>query len=261
MYILVYLRSTLFMFCYVLATMLYGLLALPLSFLLPLNWRHRILISWCTLVIFLLRLICGARYRITGLENLYKTPGPKVILCKHQSTWETLKLQSLFWPTSTILKRELLAIPIFGWGLRALRPIAINRSNPREALRAVKTQGLKRLESGLNLVLFPEGTRMRPGQRGKYARSGPDIAIAAGADILPVAVNAGHCWPASSWLKYPGEIEVVIGQPIPVAGQTSRALITQVEEWIENELERIEGYPAVPIATQSDTEASVAVSD
>lgn len=258
---LVYLRSALFRCSFVLTTMLYGLLALPISFLLPVDWRHRILISWCSVVIFLLRLICGARYRISGLENLHKTPGPKVILCKHQSTWETLKLQSLFWPTSTILKRELLAIPLFGWGLRALRPIAINRRNPREALRAVKTQGLQRLSSGLNLLLFPEGTRTRPGQRGKYARSGPDIAIAAGADILPVAVNAGHCWPASSWLKYPGEIQVVIGEPIPVAGKTSRELIVQVEHWIEQELERIEGYPAVAISAPVDSETSAALTD
>lgn len=149
-------------------------------------------------------------------------------------------LQGLCWPCSTILKKELLNIPFFGWGLRCLQPVAIDRSNPREALKQVKVQGMARLQNNLNLLLFPEGTRVAPGERGKYARSGTDIAVTAGVDVIPVAVNAGHCWPIKDWRRYPGLVTVVIGEPLPTKGRTSRELIEHVEQWIESELVKIE---------------------
>lgn len=237
------LRSTTFAVGYLFTGFVYGLLSLFLWVLPPLV-RHRILISWCWLIVNWVRLVCGIRYEIRGLENMHKVAGPKVVLSKHQSTWETLALQHLCFPASTILKRELLNIPFFGWGLRCLQPIGIDRDNPRDALRQVKIQGVQRLQAGLNVLLFPEGTRVAPGTRGKYARSGPEIAIESGAPIVPVAVNAGHCWPPKSWMRYPGVITVVFGEPIDPAGRTSRELITQVENWIEGELERLEGTPA-----------------
>ena len=232
------LRSALFATGYISSGFLYGFFSLFIFYLPPLV-RHRILISWCWLTVLWLRLICGVRFEIRGLENMHKTPGPKVVLAKHQSTWETLALQSLCFPASTILKRELLKIPFFGWGLRCLQPIGIDRENPRDALRQVKTQGVRRLAANLNVLLFPEGTRVAPGERGKYARSGPEIAIEAGADIVPVAVNAGYCWPAKSWLRYSGLVTVVFGEPIAPSGRTSRELITEVEDWIETELARL----------------------
>lgn len=236
---LVTIRSALFVLGYAITTFIYGTLAL-LLIVSPARFRHRVLISWCVLVIWWLRISCGVRYQIIGLQNLEKTSHPVVILSKHQSTWETLKLQSVFWPASTILKKELLSIPFFGWGLRGLEPIAIDRSNPRAALKQVKQEGIERLQQGMNLLLFPEGTRMAPGDRGKYARSGPEIAIAAGANVIPVAVNAGRCWPANTVRKYPGLVTVSVGEPILTAGKTSREIVEQVEFWIENELERIE---------------------
>lgn len=232
------LRSILFTIGYLFTGFVYGFLSLFL-WLLPPMVRHRILISWCWLIVNWVRISCGVRYEIHGLDNMRKAAGPKVVLAKHQSTWETLALQYLCFPASTILKRELLNIPFFGWGLRCLQPIGIDRENPRDALRQVKIQGVKRLQSGLNVLLFPEGTRVAPGARGKYARSGPEIALEAGALIVPVAVNAGYCWPAKSGIRYPGVVTVVFGEPIDPAGRTSRELITQVETWIEAELERL----------------------
>ena len=232
------LRSAIFAVGYLGLGFIYGLFSLFIFYLPPLV-RHRILISWCWLIVLWLRLICGVRYEIRGLENLHKISGPKIVLSKHQSTWETLALQHLCFPASTILKRELLKIPFFGWGLRCLQPIAIDRDNPRDALRQVKIQGVQRLASGLNLLLFPEGTRVAPGERGKYARSGPEIAIESGVSIIPVAVNAGYCWPAKSWKRYPGLVTVVFGEPIKPEGHTSRELITQVESWIENQLQQL----------------------
>lgn len=245
---LLFFRSVLFAVGYGVATIVYGTMGVLLALILPAKWGHSLLISWCKVVIVWLRITCGVRYRIIGLDNFQKTPGPKVVLSKHQSAWETLMLQSVFRPTSTILKKELLSIPFFGWGLRRLQPIAIDRSNPRQALREVKAQGLDRLARGLNLLLFPEGTRVAPGTRGKYARSGPDIAVAAEVDVIPVALNAGHCWPPKSFIKRPGLITVVVGEPISTQNKTSRMVIEEVEAWIEGELEVIEGRAASPSA-------------
>lgn len=236
---LVTLRSALFFLGYSISTIIYGTCALVVWVLPPLM-RHRFYISWCWFIIYWLRFCCGVRFKIIGQEHLHQGDGPKVVLSKHQSAWETLMLQGLCWPCSTILKKELLNIPFFGWGLRCLQPIAIDRSNPRDALKQVKLQGIARLQDNLNLLLFPEGTRMAPGERGKYARSGTDIAINAGVDIVPVAVNAGHCWPINDWRRYPGLITVAIGEPIATEGRTSRELIEEVEQWIEGELVKIE---------------------
>jgi 1-acyl-sn-glycerol-3-phosphate acyltransferase len=238
------LRSAIFTIGYALTAMIYGICSIIIVFLSQMA-RHRILISWCYLMVLWLRVTCGVRYEIRGLENLQKTAGPKVFLSKHQSTWETLALQYWCFPASTILKRELLNIPFFGWGLRCLQPIAIDRTNPRDALRQVRSQGVQRLQEGLNVLLFPEGTRVAPGTRGKYARSGPEIAMEAGVPIIPVAVNGGHCWPAKTWLRHPGVVTVIFGEPIDPTDRTSRSLIVEVENWIEERMAEL-GEPSVP---------------
>ncbi|WP_246434584.1 lysophospholipid acyltransferase family protein [Teredinibacter haidensis] len=227
------LRSFLFSVLYNLSGALYGIVSV-LLLPLPLKTRHKIIVSWTHLVVFLVRVICGIRYQVIGTEYLPTKDKPVIVLSKHQSTWETLFLQGLFWPASTVLKRELLRIPFFGWGLAALRPIAIDRSNPRLALKQVKEKSLRRINSGYNILLFPEGTRIPPGERGRYARSGADIAVATGIDIVPVAVNSGLFWPTKKLVKQPGCISVVIGPPISPQGKTSKALIEEVESWIES---------------------------
>lgn len=226
-------RTSIFVAVCTVLTVLYGTASLLLGGLSQVT-RHRIIISWCRLVIALARWICGVKYEVIGRENLKGLDAPIVVLSKHQSTWETLYLQILFFPASTILKKQLLDIPFFGWGLRGLRPIAIDRDNPRDALRQVKAGGIKGIEDGLNIILFPEGTRMEAGERGKYARSGAEIAINSGAKIIPIAMNAGLYWPNKSFKKYPGTIQLVIGQAIESADKTSRDLTGEVETWIES---------------------------
>ncbi len=236
---MVYIRSAIFSVSYFCCTISYGTLSI-LTWLLPARTRHILVASWANLVIFLLSIICGVKYRVEGKDNIPKPDQPAIILAKHQSTWETLYLQSAFLPASTILKKELLNIPFFGWGLRALRPIAIDRSNPRRALKEVKKQGAERLSSGLNVILFPEGTRMNLGERGKYARSGADIAVASKVNIVPVAINSGICWPANEkFLKYPGTINVIIGEPISTENKNSKQLTAEVEEWIEGKMSKL----------------------
>lgn len=233
-----YLRSGIFSTLYFCTGILYGLLSVMLL-VLPIRPRHKIIISWTRLSVILLRWICGVKYELKGAENLHKVAWPVVIMAKHQSTWETLFLQGLFWPASTVLKKELIQLPFFGWGLRALVPIAIDRSNPREALRAVKEKGLNRLKHQYNVLLFPEGTRIPLGQKGKYARSGADIAIESGVSVIPIAHNAGRFWPTGEFVKKPGTITVVVGEPISPEGKTSKEIIQQVENWIETTVETL----------------------
>ena len=236
------LRTSIFYLGYVPVSIGYGIFAIPL-YLLPKRHRHRIMNSWCHLVVQWLRLTCGVRFRIEGLSHLRELQRPAVVLSKHQSTWETYCLQWLCWPAATVLKQELLKLPFFGWGLRHFSPIAIDRDNPRAALRQVREQSEARLASGLNVLLFPEGTRAAVGTRGRYARSGPEIALATGAPMLPVAVNAGHLWAPGTFIKYPGEVSVVFGAPMDPAGKTSRELINAVETWIETRMALLDGAP------------------
>ncbi len=234
-----FIRSCIFGIGYFLLTVSYGTVSL-LTWLLPPLVRHKVVTSWTTVVIYWLRFSCGVRYQVLGKENIDNVKTPCVVLSKHQSAWETLFLQTLFWPASTILKKELLNIPFFGWGLRALNPIAIDRSNPREALRQVKREGTIRLEKGLNLILFPEGTRMAPGEKGTYARSGADIASGAEADILPVALDAAKCWPSNRFVKYPGLITVSVGPKIETRNKSNKEIMQEVETWIESEMLKLQ---------------------
>lgn len=232
-------RTFIFYIFYVLLTIIYGATTLVI-WALPTLWAHKFITSWTWIIIFLIKTICGVRYEIKGKHNIPWDKKPFVVLAKHQSSWETLFLQGLFWPSSTVMKKELLKIPFFGWGLRSMQPITINRTQPREALKQVKAQGAQRLQENYNIILFPEGTRVAPGEKGKYARSGADIAAQSNVPIIPVALNSGHCWSRHTSIKRPGLITVSLGEPIYPEGKNSKALIAEVEQWIEAEMAVIE---------------------
>lgn len=240
-----YIRSIVFYLGYAVASAIVGLAALVL-WVFPFHIRYNLVILWNHSVLWSAKNIGGINFRVTGLENIPREE-PYVVLCKHQSTWETVFTQVYFKPTSTILKKSLLRIPFFGWGLALLRPIAIDRENPRQAMRIIHREGVARLKEGINVVVFPEGTRTRAGEAGNYARGGAGIACSAGAPIVPVAHNAGYFWPASKLLKTPGTIDVVIGKPIPTENRNSKELTAEVKEWIEAEIARMptaQGYSA-----------------
>jgi 1-acyl-sn-glycerol-3-phosphate acyltransferase len=177
------------------------------------------------------------RWQVEGLDRL--PPRPYVIVAKHQSQWETFFLQLPFAPNSTILKQELLKIPVFGWGLSSVKPIAIDRSQRREALKQILEQGTARLQEGLNVLIFPEGTRTDPGHVGRYARGGADLACKAHVPVVPVAHNAGEYWPGKRFLKFPGTVQVVVGEPLQSDTLEGRALMNQAADWIEVEVNRI----------------------
>jgi 1-acyl-sn-glycerol-3-phosphate acyltransferase len=168
-------RSLLFYLVYIPLVGFFGLFSGTLGWLLPFRWRQHVVAMGNYMMLGWFGLACGVRFQVTGLENI--PARPFVALSKHQSGWETYYLQAILRPVCTILKRELLRYPFFGWGLAAMRPIAIDRSNPREALRQVMKQGQLRINEGNNVVIYPEGTRTDPGQVGNYGRSGAALAI------------------------------------------------------------------------------------
>jgi 1-acyl-sn-glycerol-3-phosphate acyltransferase len=179
--------------------------------------------------------LCGLRYRATGLEHLPQ--GPCVFLCKHQSTWETIALRGLLPPAQAwILKRELLWVPFFGWGLAAFRPIAIDRKAGRRAVRQVLEDGQKWLARGRCVVVFPEGTRVAPGTRHRYGVGGALLAERAGAPVVPIAHNAGVFWRRREFRKHPGTIDLVIGEAFSTEGMTAAEINRRAEDWIETQV-------------------------
>lgn len=224
------LRSLSFLLLQILLTVPFALLAL-LAAPLPRLPRYRFITLWGWVVMRLARRVLGIRYRVVGLENL--PANPAVVLAKHQSAWETIAFQQIFPPLSFVLKQSLLRIPFFGWGLALFSPIAIDRAAVREALKQIETRGRERLAQGFWVLVFPEGTRMAFGQKGEYQIGGAWLAVKAGVPVVPVAHNAGRCWPKNAFIKRPGEITVVIGPPIPTQGRKASEVLAETEKWIE----------------------------
>jgi len=231
----VILRSCLFALIQILITPPFAIIAL-LSFPLSPLTRYRIITAWSRLLVRAAKEICGIRYRIIGTDNLPQRPC--VILAKHQSAWETLAFPVLFPPQVMVVKRELLRIPFFGWGLAMLSPIAIDRGTAR-AVRQMIEQGKDRLARGFWITVFPEGTRVAPGMRGNYRIGGGAIAAQASVPVVPIAHNAGYCWGRAAFLKYPGTITVSVGPAIDSRDMKAEALTRQAENWIEAEVPRL----------------------
>lgn len=230
-------RAVLFYLLIVIALFPVSLILTPLGVLFSFTTRYQMITSWNRCALWCLKLCCGIRHSVHGADNIPEQPF--VVMAKHQSAWETIYLQTLFTPLSTILKRELLLIPFFGWGLAMLKPIAIKRSSPKGAIRQVQTQGVTRLKEGISVLVFPEGTRTHFGQVGRYARGGAHLAIDANVPILPLAHNAGKYWPKKGFLKHPGVIQVEIGEPILCEGRTAAELTDLCQEWIESTIARM----------------------
>ena len=237
------LRSSLFALFQLVTTPFFAIVGL-LLFPLPLTARYRFISTWSRLMLAGAESILGIRYRVLGAENL--PPPPFFVLAKHQSAWETLAFQVIFPPQVWVVKRELLWIPFFGWGLAMLAPIAIDRASGPRALKQLLEQGRERLARRFCIVIFPEGTRVAPGSRGKYQVGGAWLAVKTATPVLPVAHNAGELWRRRAFVKRPGVVTVSIGAPIDTRQLTPEALIRRVEDWIEREMQRIgnQGTPA-----------------
>lgn len=231
------LRSTLYLLFLILTVIPYSFACL-LWAPLPLRWRYRLTVGWPRLAVWGGKVIAGMRWQVKGRENL--PDAPVVVLSKHQSAWETLYLPA-YLPREAcfVYKRELHRIPFFGWGLALLRMIPIDRSKGRDAFDQVVRLGQQRLDEGRWPLLFPEGTRIAPGKSGRYKMGGALLATRTGVPIVPIAHNAGECWPKNSFLKRPGLITVSIGPPIETAGLSAEEVNRKVQDWIENEMRQL----------------------
>lgn len=233
--------SSLFMLGQASSTVVFALLALAIA---PLPYRTRFdtITLWTRFNLWWLSTCCDLRHEILGRENIPAEPG--VLLCKHESAWETMALQTLFRPQSWVLKRELLWIPFFGWGLALLKPIAIDRNAGRNAVGDLIRQGRQRLADGAWVVVFPEGTRVPPGETRPYQKGGAVLAKRAGATVTPIAHNAGDFWRRNSFLKYPGTIQLWVGPAINTDAITTDEVNRQAKAWIRDAVELIRSKPA-----------------
>jgi 1-acyl-sn-glycerol-3-phosphate acyltransferase len=227
------LRSTLFALLQTVLTILFTLVAFA-SFPFSPHTRYRMITGYNHSVIWLARWILGIRYVVRGREHLPATPA--VILSKHQSAWETVAFLFLFPPVAAVIKQELLNVPFFGWAFRMLSPIAINRSAGREALKQIVAQGRDKLAQGFWVLVFPEGTRVAAGEKGRYGIGGGWLAAETGTPVVPVAHNAGEVWPKDAFIKCPGTITVSIGPVISSNGKSAADITRETEAWIEAEM-------------------------
>ena len=202
-----------------------------LAALLPYKPRYHLIAGWAYMMRWWLKVTCNLTHRVSGMENLPSEP--HVMLAKHQSAWETIMFQTIFPPQAWVLKKELLKIPLFGWGLMASRPIAIDRSQNRKALDILVKQGTEKLAEGRSILIFPEGHRMAPGESGKYNPGGAMLAVKAGVKVVPVAHNAGLFWKRRGFLKYPGVIDLRIGPAIDTTDKKPRQVNEEAKAWIE----------------------------
>lgn len=226
-------RSLLYTTWLFVGTLLCSLVVLALGWLPP-RTLYRIARAWARSQLWVLEKLCGLRYTVQGLENL--PAGAHVSMWKHSSAWETIAQAEIFPPQSWVLKRELTWIPLVGWALHRLKPIAIDRAAGATAVNQVIEQGKERLAEGLWILIFPEGTRVAAGESRKYGVSGALLASKAGCKIVPVAHDAGYYWPRRGWVKKPGVIRVAIGPPIEAAGRDPRELNEEARAWIETEI-------------------------
>ena len=224
-------QSSLFYLGLVPLTVIYSIISI---LILPLNrpTRYKIITGWARACLKWLKLTCDLSWAVEGVENITQTPG--VIMCKHQSAWETISLQLIFPRQSQVIKRELVWIPFFGWGLASLNPIAIDRKSNVRALKSVLTKGEERIKQGWWVLIFPEGTRIPVGEIGQYKQTGAALARQLGCPLIPVAHNAGAFWPRKSFLKKEGVIRVVVGKPISTYNKTTKEVTEEAKIWIES---------------------------
>lgn len=204
---------------------------------LPHHLRRRSVVPWVNFVIWLVKHLLGIPYRLVGAENLPARPA--VVLAKHQSAWETLVLQEIFKDTVFVWKKEIKYIPFFGWALASIPMIETDRRANRSTLTSLVNQGRDRLANGYTVIIFPEGTRSRPGSKNRYKVGGAHLAVETGTPVVPVALNSGEFWGRNALFKKRGTVTVSIGPAIDPAGLSSTEVLARAETWIEDEMRRI----------------------
>jgi len=234
-YPLIWIRSLAFWIVFSVSMVIFATLLLFTVFF-SLETRWRLLQVWVHFILWWLKITCKLTYELQGSQHITAEAG--IVFSKHQSTWETIALQQIFPVQVWVAKRELMWLPFFGWGLAMMKCIHIRRGSGKAAVKQLVTQGRARLNEGIWVVIFPEGTRVPAGLRGRY-RIGAVLAEQTGYPIVPVAHNAGEYWPRRSFIKRPGVIQVRIGAPIDPAGKSAQQILAEASEWIEDRMAEI----------------------
>jgi 1-acyl-sn-glycerol-3-phosphate acyltransferase len=219
---------------------------------LPFPLRYRVVRQWSIVILKVLKWTCHLDYVVEGLDNL--PPGNHIAFWKHSSSWETIAMGLVFPQQVWVLKRELIYLPVVGWGIQQLHAIAIDRKGGKSAVNQVVDQGKARLSEGSWVMIYPEGTRMPPGVTRRYGVSGTLLAQAAGKLIVPVAHSSGFFWPRRGLMKRPGTIRVVIGPAVDPQGRDVREVNDEVQAWIEGTVSRLQAESAAgvePLAARS----------
>lgn len=250
---MIFIRSALYFLVLMIIT---PIIAFLMAITMPFARRHIpfVLAKWWTqMAIFFVRIICGIKHEIRGAENV--PTEPTIVMAKHQSSWETIFFMTYFPEQTWVIKKELVMVPFFGWGIAMLTPVAIDRSAGKDALAQVVEQGVQRLKDGLWMMVWPEGHRIAPEKKGRYKIGGAALSAKSNAPILPIAHNAGTYWPRHWLWKKPGTITVSIGPLIYPNGREPAAILAEVENWIETEMYRISpgyiGESAEPLYAQT----------
>ena len=230
------LRSLLFNVYMVLSACVFGAF-MSLCFWSPHSFQFAIARCWARCLLWVLARLCGLKFTVEGRERI--PAGAHIVMSNHTSAWETIAQFVIFPPHVWVLKRELLWIPFVGWGLKLLRPIAINRGQGHRAVNQVVEQGQARLRDGLWVIVFPEGTRVVAGETKKFGFSGALLATATGKLLVPLSHNAGRFWPRRGIVKKPGTVHVVIGEPIASVGKNPRQLTDEVRRAVDAGLAKI----------------------
>ncbi|MFO6421776.1 lysophospholipid acyltransferase family protein [Hylemonella sp. W303a] len=247
---MIFLRSVLHALWMLVTVVPWAIMMLTASLFLRANPMYWLAVGWLSLAIRGARVLLGIKVRVTGMENLPQgETSQAILLVKHQSTLETFLIPTLMpHPLAFVFKKELLYVPFFGWAMARLDMIHIDRSQRSEAFNKVVAQGKRLLARGVWIIMFPEGTRIPRGEKGVYKTGGTRLAIETGAPVVPIAVSSAKVWPRKAFLKRPGVVDVVIGQPIPSQGREPAEFMREVEDWIEGQMQRLdpEAYPAKP---------------
>ena len=233
-----FIRSCIFLAYSSIAIFLYSFVCVA-TIVLPLRYRYALIRSFLRSIIYVLKKVCLINYHVEGLENIPKD-SVAIVLSKHQSTWETFFLPLIFRDPAVIIKRELLWVPFFGWGLAVTEPISINRNNRSSAMQQLITKGRHCLQAGRFVIVFPEGTRVPPGVVGQYKLGGARLAAATEYPVIPVAHNAGRYWRKRQFIKKPGTVNLVVGPAITTKGRTAEEILALAKGWIEETMTRID---------------------
>jgi 1-acyl-sn-glycerol-3-phosphate acyltransferase len=210
---------------------------MTLLFWAPYRTQFAIARAWARILFWMLDKVCALNFSVEGRERI--PAGNHIVMCNHTSAWETIAQFLIFPPQVWVLKRELLWIPLIGWGLKLLRPISINREAGHRSVNQVIEQGKARLADGLWIIIFPEGTRVVGDEKRKYGVSGALLATATNKCVVPMSHNAADFWVRRGIVKKKGTIRVVIGTPIEATGKDPRELNDEVRRSIEAGLAHI----------------------